>query len=65
MPSTGAENLTGAESVREAMAAVAEACEMVGRDPSTLPLTTCVRLELEKSAAETRPEIAGRRRRSR
>ncbi|HLY14419.1 MAG TPA: LLM class flavin-dependent oxidoreductase, partial [Candidatus Limnocylindrales bacterium] len=50
-----AENLTGAESVRTAMAAVAEACELAGRDPSTLPLTTCVRLELDKPAADARP----------
>ncbi len=55
-----AENLTGAESVRHALAAVAEACEAVGRDPMTLPLTACVRLELEKSAADTRPgSLAG------
>ena len=54
------ENLIGADSVREAMAAVAQACETVGRDPTTLPLTTCVRLELEKSAADTRPDsLAG------
>lgn len=55
-----AENLTGADSVREALAAVAEACETVGRDPTTLPLTACIRLELEKSAADTRPgSLAG------
>ncbi len=54
------ENLTGVESVRNALAAVAQACELAGRDPTTLPLTTCVRLELEKSAAETRPDsLAG------
>jgi alkanesulfonate monooxygenase SsuD/methylene tetrahydromethanopterin reductase-like flavin-dependent oxidoreductase (luciferase family) len=53
-------NLIDADSVREAMAAVAEACELVGRDPATLPLTTCVRLELEASPAETRPDtLAG------
>ena len=49
-----AENLTGADSVREALAAVDEACATVGRDPTTLPLTACVRLELEKLAADTR-----------
>jgi len=54
------ENLIGADSVREAMAAVAQACETVGRDPTTLPLTTCVRLELDKSAADSRPDsLAG------
>ncbi len=55
-----AENLTGAESVREALAAVAEACDAVGRDPTTLPLTACVRLEMDKSADETRADsLAG------
>jgi len=54
------ENLTGAESVRAALAAVAQACELVGRDPTTLPLTTCVRLELDATAAETRADsLAG------
>ncbi len=42
------------------MAAVAEACELVGRDPTTLPLTTCVRLELEASPTDSRPDtLAG------
>ena len=55
-----AENLTGADSVREALAAVDEACATVGRDPTTLPLTACVRLELEKPAADARPDtLAG------
>ena len=27
------ENLTGVESIREALAAVAQACDLVGRDP--------------------------------
>ncbi|HEY7937293.1 MAG TPA: LLM class flavin-dependent oxidoreductase [Candidatus Limnocylindrales bacterium] len=54
------ENLTSAESVREALAAVAQACELVGRDPTTLPLTACVRLELDATAAETRADsLAG------
>jgi alkanesulfonate monooxygenase SsuD/methylene tetrahydromethanopterin reductase-like flavin-dependent oxidoreductase (luciferase family) len=54
------ENLTGADSVRDALAAVAQACETVGRDPTTLPLTACVRLELEASAADTRADsLAG------
>ena len=50
------ENLTGADSVREALTAVAEACATVGRDPTTLPLTACVRLELESSAADARQD---------
>ncbi len=55
-----AENLTGVESVREALAAVAQACGAAGRDPTTLPLTACVRLEMDKSAAESRPDsLAG------
>jgi len=54
------ENLIGVESTREALAAVAEACDLAGRDPTTLPLTTCVRLELSRPAAETRPDtLAG------
>ena len=48
------ENLTSPDSVRAALAAVAEACELAGRDPSTLPLTGCVRLELEIPAADAR-----------
>jgi hypothetical protein len=48
------ENLTSAESVREALAAAAEACELAGRDPGTLPLTACVRLELEVPVADAR-----------
>ena len=51
-----AENLTGPESVKAAFAAVAEACEAVARDPTTLPLTACVRLELEASAADARQD---------
>jgi alkanesulfonate monooxygenase SsuD/methylene tetrahydromethanopterin reductase-like flavin-dependent oxidoreductase (luciferase family) len=50
------ENLTGADSVREALTAVAEACATVGRDPTTLPLTACVRLELEVSATDARKD---------
>jgi alkanesulfonate monooxygenase SsuD/methylene tetrahydromethanopterin reductase-like flavin-dependent oxidoreductase (luciferase family) len=54
------ENLTSADSVRDALAAVAQACQIVGRDPTTLPLTACVRLELEASAADTRADsLAG------
>ena len=55
-----AENLTGADSVRQTLATAAEACELAGRDPTTLPLTACVRLELDASAADTRPDsLAG------
>ncbi len=50
------ENLTGAASVREALAAVAEACAATGRDPTTLPLTGFVRLELELPASDARED---------